>query len=174
MISQYTWPNFRGGEDKDGVRTLMEEKGFQNDVQYGKTKIFIRSPKTLFALEKVLSFKNHNSIFYNLSLLLIFYFVSLFLFFFHFHFAFFVLNWKFKKKIEIHERKGILFIWNKINFSFLGSQWSYSGNCYFIAKTMARLFRQKTLQENEGCSHYYEILSTLQTLCLYQRFVKDI
>lgn len=55
MISQYTWPNFRGGEDKDGVRTLMEEKGFQNDVQYGKTKIFIRSPKTLFALEKARS-----------------------------------------------------------------------------------------------------------------------
>lgn len=53
MISQYTWPNFRGGTDQDGVRTLMEEKGFQNDVQYGKTKIFIRSPKTLFALEKV-------------------------------------------------------------------------------------------------------------------------
>lgn len=53
MISQYTWPNFRGGSDKDGVRTLMDEKGFNNDVKYGHTKIFIRSPQTLFALEKV-------------------------------------------------------------------------------------------------------------------------
>jgi len=56
MISQYTWPNFRGDSDKDGVRTLMEEKGFANDVKYGHTKIFIRSPQTLFALEKVNQF----------------------------------------------------------------------------------------------------------------------
>lgn len=53
MISQYTWPNFRGGEDKNGVKMMMDEKGFSNDVQYGHTKIFIRSPRTLFALEKV-------------------------------------------------------------------------------------------------------------------------
>lgn len=53
MISQYTWPNFRGNSDKDGVRTLMDEKGFSSDVKYGHTKIFIRSPQTLFALEKV-------------------------------------------------------------------------------------------------------------------------
>ncbi|XP_011341843.2 myosin-IA [Ooceraea biroi] len=55
MISQYTWPNFRGGSDKDGVRTLMDEKGFSHDVKYGQTKIFIRSPQTLFALEKARS-----------------------------------------------------------------------------------------------------------------------
>lgn len=55
MISQYTWPNFRGGSDKDGVRTLMDEKGFSDDVKYGHTKIFIRSPRTLFALEKARS-----------------------------------------------------------------------------------------------------------------------
>jgi myosin-1 len=53
MISQYTWPNYRGGSDKDGVKMMMDEKGFSNDVQYGHTKIFIRSPPTLFALEKV-------------------------------------------------------------------------------------------------------------------------
>lgn len=53
MISQYTWPNFRGYNDKDGVRTLMDEKGFSSDVKYGHTKIFIRSPQTLFSLEKV-------------------------------------------------------------------------------------------------------------------------
>ena len=53
MISQYTWPNFRGEHDMDGVRTLMNEKQFSDDVKYGHTKIFIRSPQTLFALEKV-------------------------------------------------------------------------------------------------------------------------
>jgi myosin-1 len=53
MISQYTWPNYRGGSDKDGVKVLMEEQGFADDVKYGNTKIFIRSPKTLFSLEQV-------------------------------------------------------------------------------------------------------------------------
>lgn len=52
MISEFTWPNFRG-TDKDGTRVLIEEKGFAQDVKYGKTKIFIRSPHTLFALENM-------------------------------------------------------------------------------------------------------------------------
>ncbi|XP_039485218.1 unconventional myosin ID [Drosophila santomea] len=52
MISQYTWPNFRAGSDRDGVRVLIEEKKFAQDVKYGHTKIFIRSPRTLFALEQ--------------------------------------------------------------------------------------------------------------------------
>ncbi|XP_014215597.1 myosin-IA [Copidosoma floridanum] len=55
MISEYTWPNYRGGSDQDGVKMMMDEKGFSNDVQYGHTKIFIRSPGTLFALEKARS-----------------------------------------------------------------------------------------------------------------------
>lgn len=53
MLSEYTWPNFRGGNDKEGVRVLMNEKGFSNDVKYGSTKIFIRSPQTLFTLERM-------------------------------------------------------------------------------------------------------------------------
>ena len=52
MISQYTWPNFRSGTDKDGVKVLMNEKNFSHDVKFGKTKIFIRSPQTLFSLEQ--------------------------------------------------------------------------------------------------------------------------
>uniref|UniRef100_A0A2P2HYR1 Myosin-IA-like n=1 Tax=Hirondellea gigas TaxID=1518452 RepID=A0A2P2HYR1_9CRUS len=52
MISQYTWPNFHGGSDMQGTKILMEEQGFSQDVKYGKTKIFIRSPQTLFALEE--------------------------------------------------------------------------------------------------------------------------
>lgn len=51
MISQFTWPNFRSGNAKDGTKVIMDEHGFGNDVKYGYTKIFIRSPKTLFALE---------------------------------------------------------------------------------------------------------------------------
>lgn len=57
MISEFTWPNFRGGSAKEGTRVLIEEKGFDKDVKYGKTKIFIRSPTTLFALEKVRTLK---------------------------------------------------------------------------------------------------------------------
>ncbi|CAG9860573.1 unnamed protein product [Phyllotreta striolata] len=53
MISQFTWPNFRAGSDKDACKVIIDEYQFFNDVQYGKTKIFIRSPQTLFALEKV-------------------------------------------------------------------------------------------------------------------------
>jgi myosin heavy subunit len=53
MISQFTWPNFRAGSDKDGTQVLIQERNFMHDVKYGKTKIFIRSPATLFALETV-------------------------------------------------------------------------------------------------------------------------
>ncbi|XP_022906681.1 unconventional myosin ID isoform X2 [Onthophagus taurus] len=52
MISQYTWPNFRNGSDRDGTRVIMDELKFSDDVKYGHTKVFIRSPKTLFALEQ--------------------------------------------------------------------------------------------------------------------------
>uniref|UniRef100_A0A1B6DEF2 Myosin motor domain-containing protein n=1 Tax=Clastoptera arizonana TaxID=38151 RepID=A0A1B6DEF2_9HEMI len=53
MISKFTWPNFRSGSDRDGTRVLIEERGFANDVKYGHTKIFIRSPNTIFKLEKM-------------------------------------------------------------------------------------------------------------------------
>jgi len=51
MISQFTWPNFRAGSDKEATRVLIDDRNFAHDVKYGKTKIFIRSPATLFALE---------------------------------------------------------------------------------------------------------------------------
>lgn len=51
MISEYTWPNVRGGV-KEGVKTLLDEHNFSKDVKFGKTKIFIRSPQTLFSLEQ--------------------------------------------------------------------------------------------------------------------------
>ncbi|CAB0000988.1 unnamed protein product [Nesidiocoris tenuis] len=52
MISRYTWPNYRGS-DKEGTKVLIDEKGFSHDVKYGETKIFIKSPGTLFTLEQI-------------------------------------------------------------------------------------------------------------------------
>lgn len=52
MISQYTWPNFHGGNDQAGTKVILKEQRYENDVQYGKTKIFIRSPQTIFSLEE--------------------------------------------------------------------------------------------------------------------------
>lgn len=52
MISGFTWPNYNCS-DKDATRALIDENNFSNDVKYGKTKLFIRSPQTLFSLEKV-------------------------------------------------------------------------------------------------------------------------
>ncbi|KAK2703841.1 hypothetical protein QYM36_017781 [Artemia franciscana] len=52
MISQYTWPNFHGGSDKEAVQILIKEQNLSQDVVYGKTKIFVSSPRTLFMLEQ--------------------------------------------------------------------------------------------------------------------------
>jgi len=51
MISLRTWPNFREGSAKEGVKVILDEQAHSSDVQYGKTKIFIRHPQTLLALE---------------------------------------------------------------------------------------------------------------------------
>ncbi|KAL3218260.1 hypothetical protein MRX96_031635 [Rhipicephalus microplus] len=51
MITEYTWPNYRGGSDRDGCEVIIDKMGFSGDVKYGRTKIFIRSPQTLSRLE---------------------------------------------------------------------------------------------------------------------------
>ncbi|CAG0915513.1 unnamed protein product [Notodromas monacha] len=51
MLSNYTWPNYRGHTEKHWTKVLIDELGFSQDVQYGSSKIFIRSAKTLFELE---------------------------------------------------------------------------------------------------------------------------
>lgn len=51
MLSAGTWPNFYGGTDKDGCKRLIDDHQFTNDVKWGKTKIFIRSPQTIATLE---------------------------------------------------------------------------------------------------------------------------
>lgn len=40
MLSQFTWPNFRGGSDKEGVRVLLNEKNLLKDCKFGHTKVF--------------------------------------------------------------------------------------------------------------------------------------
>lgn len=51
MISQLTWPNHDFPSDQVAVQKLLTECGFQQDAAYGKTKVFIRTPRTLFSLE---------------------------------------------------------------------------------------------------------------------------
>ncbi|PIK44809.1 hypothetical protein BSL78_18335 [Apostichopus japonicus] len=48
---EYTWPNYNG-ELVDGVKTIVNEQQLSDDVEYGKTKIFIRTPRTIFHLEE--------------------------------------------------------------------------------------------------------------------------
>jgi len=64
MISGFTWPNYTCS-DKEATRALIDENNFSNDVKYGNTKLFIRSPQTLFALEKV----NENCAIQNLKMI---------------------------------------------------------------------------------------------------------
>ena len=50
VTCEETWPVYNG-EPRNGVAKIITKFGFQKDVTYGRTKIFIRTPKTLFALE---------------------------------------------------------------------------------------------------------------------------
>lgn len=38
--------------DRDAVETIINKHGFQDDVAYGNTKLFVRTPRTLFTLEQ--------------------------------------------------------------------------------------------------------------------------
>ncbi|CAB1337970.1 unnamed protein product, partial [Coregonus sp. 'balchen'] len=52
MISEFTWPNHDLPSDKEAVKRLLQGCGFEHDVAYGKTKVFVRTPRTLFCLEE--------------------------------------------------------------------------------------------------------------------------
>jgi hypothetical protein len=52
MTCEYTWPNHLLGSDKAAVSALLEQHGLQGDVAFGHSKLFIRSPRTLVALEQ--------------------------------------------------------------------------------------------------------------------------
>ncbi|NXI74301.1 MYO1A protein, partial [Anseranas semipalmata] len=52
MLGTKTWPQWAGG-DREGTEVLLAELKFPpEELAYGHTKIFIRSPRTLFDLEK--------------------------------------------------------------------------------------------------------------------------
>ncbi|KAM5287800.1 unconventional myosin-Ia [Ctenodactylus gundi] len=52
LLSRSTWPRWNGG-DREGVEKVLEEENLSSEeLAFGKTKIFIRSPKTLFYLEE--------------------------------------------------------------------------------------------------------------------------
>ncbi|XP_048385403.1 unconventional myosin-Id-like [Stegostoma tigrinum] len=53
MICEYTWPNHLMSTDLEATRMIVDQHNFQQDVAYGKTKLFIRTPQTLFGLESV-------------------------------------------------------------------------------------------------------------------------
>jgi myosin-1 len=57
MISTSTWPNYHGGSAQEGVKLLVEEQGLAagTDIVYGRTKLFVRHPKTLLDLESARS-----------------------------------------------------------------------------------------------------------------------
>ena len=56
MICPSTWPNYKGN-DKSGVETLLNSVNLQQDAEYGKSKIFIRTPQSITTLEQMRSAK---------------------------------------------------------------------------------------------------------------------
>lgn len=52
MTCEYTWPNHLMATDREATQALLEQHGFQDDVAYGHSKVFIRTPRTLFSLEQ--------------------------------------------------------------------------------------------------------------------------
>ncbi|KAM6086767.1 unconventional myosin-Ig isoform 2-T2 [Chlamydotis macqueenii] len=52
MTCEYTWPNHLMASDREATQALLEQHGFQDDVAYGHSKVFIRTPRTLFFLEQ--------------------------------------------------------------------------------------------------------------------------
>lgn len=58
-LSKDTWPNWHG-DPKEGVQILVNALGYQKDeYRMGRTKIFIRFPKTLFKTEDEFQAKKH-------------------------------------------------------------------------------------------------------------------
>lgn len=58
-LSKKTWPNWKG-DARIGVQIITEELSYgADDYRMGKTKIFIRLPKTLFQTEDAFQFKKN-------------------------------------------------------------------------------------------------------------------
>ncbi|XP_041104086.1 unconventional myosin-Ig isoform X2 [Polyodon spathula] len=51
MTCEYTWPNHLMETDREAVEAIITQHDFQGDVAYGLSKVFLRTPQTLFTLE---------------------------------------------------------------------------------------------------------------------------
>lgn len=51
MLSTKTWPNPSKGSAKENTNFLLEMFDLHKDCVNGKTKLFIRSPRTVFKLD---------------------------------------------------------------------------------------------------------------------------
>eukprot|EP00049_Salpingoeca_infusionum_P014803 m.281080 g.281080 ORF g.281080 m.281080 type:complete len:1009 (+) comp15751_c6_seq3:330-3356(+) len=51
MLSKPTWPHWREGA-KEGVKHVISALGIDSEVAFGNTKLFIKEPRTLVALEE--------------------------------------------------------------------------------------------------------------------------
>lgn len=52
MTCEFTWPHHLMASDRDAVETIINRHGFHDDVAYGNSKLFVRTPQTLFTLEQ--------------------------------------------------------------------------------------------------------------------------
>ncbi|XP_061839186.1 unconventional myosin-Ig [Nerophis lumbriciformis] len=52
MTCEYTWPNHLMDSDQEAVEAIVKQHSFQDDVAYGHTKLFVRTPRSLFTLEQ--------------------------------------------------------------------------------------------------------------------------
>ncbi|XP_030645361.1 unconventional myosin-Ig [Chanos chanos] len=52
MTCEYTWPNHLMASDREAVEAIVVQHGFEGDVAYGHTKLFVRTPRSLFTLEQ--------------------------------------------------------------------------------------------------------------------------
>eukprot|EP01133_Synstelium_polycarpum_P004385 gene4385-5131_t len=60
MLAKCTWPKWQG-DAKEGARMLLAERGIvEPEFQFGTTKIFIRNPQPLFALEEARIARMHD------------------------------------------------------------------------------------------------------------------
>ncbi|TSK28291.1 Unconventional myosin-Ig [Bagarius yarrelli] len=52
MTCEYTWPNHLMETNREAVEAIIVQHGFEEDVAYGHTKLFVRTPRSLFTLEQ--------------------------------------------------------------------------------------------------------------------------
>ena len=58
ILSRETWPGPWTGSDRDGARAIVKSAAKKlglkkEDVQFGRTKLFVRQPESFFALERM-------------------------------------------------------------------------------------------------------------------------